>query len=378
MAPSVRVFEPDTIEMLVEPLGEQADRTRRYLLPLMRNGPEFFIDNAHVRMLALSVDDLLLPLVVSDGHPGNSNVCSPYSHYIDYAHAELDRFGPPVLGPVLGSSLSLLGVSLRALQLDRVVFVNNFLWTTNPWPEVSPAQIAAVTAHLKVAFPDHAIVLRSINPAFQPGLLRTLRNCGYETISSRKAYLFNGIAEDCAKHGNVIHDLRLLRKGPYEVVEGDEFAAEDVERMTRFYRGLYLDKYPTLNPQFNERFFELVWREGIMEFDTLRKDGVLAGFTAHLIEGTRMLGCGIGYDMSAPRRDGLYRRLMAQFIKRAVQHGLLLNLSAGAGKFKTLRGGLPTVEYDAVCHAHLPPHRRLPWWTLRAIFTEPVVRKARD
>ena len=57
---------------------------------------------------------------------------------------------------------------------------------------------------------------------------------------------------------------------------------------------------------------------------------------------------------------------------------LLLNLSGGAGDFKMLRGGVPTIEYDAVYHAHLPRHRRLPWRILRALFTESAVRKAHD
>ena len=375
---SPRILDADTIG---EPDGfrtETARRTARYLIPLMRQGPEFFIDNARVRMLALTLDDLLLPLVIADGARGNSNVCSPGSHYIDYAQAELTRFGPPLLGPLLGSALSLLGISLKCLGLDRVVYVNNFLWTTNPWPELSRAQLDAITRHLATAYPDHAIVLRSINPDFQPGLARALTHNGYETISSRKVYLFDGLTGDCMKRGNLLQDMKLLRKGSYEIIEDDRFARKDVESMTRFYRDLYLGKYPTLNPQFNERFFELIWREGILAFDTLRRNGTLVGFTARVVDGGRMIGCGIGYDMSAPRRDGLYRRLMAQFIKRAVQQKLLLNLSGGAGQFKMLRGGRPTIECDAVYHAHLPVHRRLPWLTLRTLFTETAVGKARD
>ena len=65
---------------------------------------------------------------------------------------------------------------------------------------------------------DHAIVPRSINPAVRPGLLR---HSGYETVSSRKGYLFDGITGDCMKHTNAVRALKLLGKGPYEIVGGE-------------------------------------------------------------------------------------------------------------------------------------------------------------
>jgi hypothetical protein len=39
----------------------------------------------------------------------------------------------------------------------------------------------------------------------------------------------------------------------------------------------------------------------------------------------------------------------------------MLNLSAGCGEFKELRGGFPAVEYYAVFSRHLSLRRRFAW-----------------
>ncbi len=378
MTSVVGIFDADTIESVVRPCSEHVERTMKYILPLMRKGPQFFIENADVKMLALVVDDLLLPLVVSDGTCGNSNMCSPYSHYVDYARAELDRQDDGPLTWALRTSLSALGVSLRTFQLDRVVFVNNFLWCTNLWPGLSPTQVADVTAHLKKTYPDHAIVFRSVNRIVCDDLFRALVRVGYSMIAARKVYILDGADGGCMSRNDVKTDLKLLGKGPHEVVDGEALEKHDIRRITELYRELYLEKYPSLNPQFNEHFFELVWRERMMNFTALRKDGRIDAFSTFIVEDAQMIGTAIGYDMQMPKKVGLYRQVFATYIKHAVEKGLLLNMSAGAGRFKKFRGAVPTPEYDAVYDAHLPPHRRFPWWLVRSAFTEPVMRRFQE
>src|SRR5207247_452244 len=45
---------------------------------------------------------------------------------------------------------------------------NNWLLATNPAPRLSAAEIAAVTARLTAAYPDAAVVFRSVNPRLDP------------------------------------------------------------------------------------------------------------------------------------------------------------------------------------------------------------------
>ncbi|MEM9195986.1 MAG: hypothetical protein AAGF12_42865, partial [Myxococcota bacterium] len=64
---------------------------------------------------------------------------------------------------------------------------------------------------------------------------------------------------------------------------------------------------------------------------------------------------------------GLYRRLMALAFEETLTHKLLLNLSAGAGSFKRLRGGEPELEHTVVFTAHLARRRRAAWRLLATL-----------
>src|SRR5438445_12980139 len=90
-APSVAIFGVDTIDRLCWPADLEAQYAKKYLIPFIKNGPLSYVDNADVRMLALSVDDLVLPLVISEETPGNSDMCSLYSHYVTYTLEEMAK-----------------------------------------------------------------------------------------------------------------------------------------------------------------------------------------------------------------------------------------------------------------------------------------------
>ena len=73
----------------------------------------------------------------------------------------------------------------------------------------------------------------------------------------------------------------------------------------------------------------------------------------------------IAYDLQRPQNLGLYRLAFALMITEAAQRKALLNISAGVGNFKMLRGAVPVQEFDAVYDRHLPISRRLPWVGIR-------------
>jgi hypothetical protein len=112
-------------------------------------------------------------------------------------------------------------------------------------------------------------------------------------------------------------------------------------------------------------FFHLTLTQKILTFVGLAKDGRIDGFVNYFVQGDRMTGGVLGYDLRIPQKTGLYRMLMAILIAEATQRGLRLNLSAGVGHFKMLRGALPVEEYDAVYDRHLRGSRRLAWAALR-------------
>ena len=77
----------------------------------------------------------------------------------------------------------------------------------------------------------------------------------------------------------------------------------------------------------------------------------------------------VGYDLDQPRELGLYRRLAAVPVLEAMKRGIPLNLSAGVGRFKALRGGEPVMEYLGVYVRHLPATRRAPWRAVHELST---------
>ena len=328
-------------------------------------------------MLAIQVHREVMPLVVADPMPGNSNLCSPTSHYVDYARMEMGKPGLPASARTLRKALFLLDGPLRLFEADRVVYVNNWLWPTNPAARLTKEEIAVLTSHLVREFPDRAIVFRSLNALTCAPLLRKLQGCGYGTVASRKIYVFfPGSAEHAGM--NLRRDLKLLKETSYTVLGNGDLVASDASRLAQLYRMLYLEKYPSLNAQFNEKFFRHMLEEDILDFRVLKRGGRIEAFCGSFSRDD-VINCPmIGHDLTQPRKLGLYRLAFAMLMREAIDRGICINWSAGAGEFKLHRGCRPTVEFDAVYDAHLAPHRRIPWWILRGIFNARMLQKFGD
>jgi hypothetical protein len=360
MSSRIEIFDKRTISQLAWPENPLAQWTKRYVVPFVTCGPKHFIDNADVEMLVLTGDGLVLPLVVNEGKPGNSDVCSPYAHFVSYTAQELSRRSG-VIPALLRMLVRAAQWLFQATRIDRVVYVNNWLLATSPDLDVSKDWLADVTDYLSKRFPDHAVVFRCINPITACGCFEALRMNRYRLVPSRIVYMFEPSKEPYNKNRDRKRDLRLLETGEYAVIDSRELTDEDIKQMTALYRDLYLGKYSDLNPQFNENFFSLVVKQEVVELRALKSDRVVA-FTGYYLQEKSITGCTIGYDRRQPVELGLYRRAYALLMRASDQKKKLLNMSAGVGEFKRLRGATPCVEYDAIFDRHLPWHRRLGWW----------------
>ncbi len=336
-----------------------------YVSSMVSNQPLAYLDNAKVKMAALVIDGRVLPLVISDDPRGNSNVCSPYAHYLEYAFLEFAKRYRRIPAGLLKGPQSLLAAMLRGGSIDRVVFVNNWMFTTNPRHGLSSAQIAGLTAHLIHHCPDHAIVFRSINPAADAPGLDALRVNRYRFVPSRRVYLLDARDQRFLEHRDVPRDLGMLRKTHYSIVDNPDVIAPQVERMAALYRDLYLGKYTPLNPQYNAAFFALTLKAGFMTYHAFMENGRVDAFVSYFLENGLITSALVAHDRSLPQKLGLYRLAFALLIEEAAKRKVLLNLSAGAGDFKLFRGGRSVQEFDAVYDRHLPPARRLPWGIVR-------------
>jgi hypothetical protein len=336
----------------------------KYVASLMRQGATFYIENADVSIRALVIDGKTLPLVINAGTTHTSDVCSPYAHYLLYTIEEFSKRRFLVPAAVLRALAVPFGALLRSTLVDRVVFVNNWLIATNPSPRLSCEQIQAVTNRVLREYPDFAIVFRSVNSLLDKSLGEALVGNGYRLVRSRRVYVLDGRNKRHLRHHNTRDDLRILESSPYSVVDCHSTLARHAVRMAELYRGLYLSKHSGLNPQLNADYFRLTLGENIFTYRGLERDGRIDGFLSYFVQDDRMTGACLGYELSVPRDAGIYRMLIAIAISEAIQRGLQLNLSGGAGHFKMLRGAVPVDEYDAVYDRHLPIHRRLAWSSL--------------
>jgi SAM-dependent methyltransferase len=359
--PEVAILDAKTIGELPAATGEREAVARRYVRGLVTGGARAYVDNAHVETRALLVGGKALPLVLSERAAGNADVCVPSVHYVGYSVEELAKRHPRLPRALFPPLAWPFGAILRAGGIDRVVFVNNWLLPTNPAPRLSAAEIAAVTARLTAAYPDAAVVFRSVNPWLDPDGAAGLRAEGYRLVRSRRVYVLDARSRRWLRHENARADLHVLARTPYEVMRDPAAIAPHVARLAALYQDLYLRKHSRLNPHFTAGFFARTLEEGILIYRALRRDEQVDGFIAYFIQDGVATGAILGYERALPRGLGLYRMLFALLIAEAAEQGLVLNLSAGAGHFKALRGAVPVEEFDAVYDRHLPTPRRLVW-----------------
>ncbi|MBL4812251.1 MAG: GNAT family N-acetyltransferase [Rhodobacteraceae bacterium] len=282
-------------------------------------------------------------------------ICCPSVAFINYSIEETRNFtSNPVLKAGLVGLVRAVAPLVRASGLDQQLQLNNWLWSTNPVPKLSLNDALAMR-DLAQGHPDRAIVLRSLNTRTDRASIAALRAAGFRLLATRQVYIDDGTANT----SNMKYDRKLLRNTPHILVQNHEFGGGDYAACADLYGQLYLSKYTPLNPQYTARFIELTHQAGLIELTGLRaQTGALVAFGGTFCHANVLTQPLVGYDTARPLSEGLYRMTMSQAQSKARALGVVLNISAGVGKFKRLRGARPAVEYTAVYCAHLPRRQR--------------------
>jgi hypothetical protein len=374
----IQHYDRSNLASLVWPETPDGDYARRYLLPFIENDPTTYIANAHTQLQVLQSGGTVLPITLSEFHRENSYVCSPYSHYVSYGQEEFSTLKNPAFEACLRLLFIPIAYYFKQTHLDQVVYVNNWLVSTNLYPALPPELSPAIMRHLTEAFPDRAIIFRSVDGFANGPLLNELKQQGAHLIFSRSVWYQNPRSPLTTKRQHYKADLRLYRHTPYRVITADQLSPSDIPRIVQLYNCLYLDKYSKYNPQFTEAFIRLAIANNLLTLKAFQRDGqidaVLGYFTRNAI-GTPPI---FGYDTTKPQSLGLYRLVGTQFSQEAAAHGFLANFSAGVGSFKKNRGCQNAIEYNAVFCGHLPKSRQRPWILLRTLmdrFAIPIIQK---
>lgn len=359
--------------------GPGDDRLRRWFAPLLAEGATWCAPNLDTRIAFLRTRSFEVPLTINEGEWDNSWICSPWTHYVSYADEEIGRATGPLLAGLSRVLFSRLGKWFRHAGLNRVVMVNNWLLSTNPWPRWDAEDLDEVVGALVARWPDRTIIFRALNERESGPLLQALAKRGARIIPSRQVWWYEPGSAAVAESFEFRKDEKLLRRPDLGIVPHEAIGEGDYATLTKLYDSLYIGKYSRHNPRFTEDWFRHLHREGLAHFTALREPGgAILGVEACVELHGVLTSPIVGYDLDQPRSLGLYRRLAAIPVLEARRRGLPLNLSAGVGRFKALRGGEPVMEYLAVIDRHLPAFRRRPWACIEALskhLLAPYVRR---
>lgn len=334
---------------------------------MVRDGITRYVENVRADLFVLAQGELVLPLAVVDGCYDNSLVASPYSMYVTLTKHELRTLPHRGLRALITGALALFSVLFKVCRFNRVALVNGHPLSTALYPSLGEDDILAVRSALIEAFPNHAVVFRSIDGSLGEEVVRSFAQQGFRLVYHRPTYGMNPTRADFRMTSALHRDFKLFEKTDYELVSAAELTDSDIKRITELFRQLYIARHTPLNPQYTERFFRMVVRDRVLDVVALKKDGRVDGFIAFQDDGRQLTDPFLGYDTSLPQKLGLYRMLVALVVKRAREKGLSINYSAGVGEFKKRRGCKLTIEYIAVYDRHLPWHRRLPWMLLQSM-----------
>ena len=298
------------------------------------------------------------PLTYNDGGGGNCYLVSPSRAYIDYAIDETRNFArSPVLQKLVRAIIYASAPLVKASGLDRQVQLNNWLFSTNPMPDLNVSQAQEVRDTLTAQHPDKAIVIRSLNDLADSATMQALRSADFVFLPSRQIYI---VPEAIPLTKNMKADRSKMRRTSLQFAPNDSFKGADFARCERLYNLLYLDKYTPLNPHYTHQYLCEMHRRGILRLAGFRDDtGQLVAVTGLFENGRTLTQPIVGYDTTRPIQEGLYRMVMAIAQDYAFKHGLFFNMSAGAAEFKRRRGAVSVIEYSAVYTAHLPFRRRM-------------------
>jgi len=372
----VRVLDLTSLDQ--EPPGLEPEEEAHHAMLRLFNKPEHLVSNVSTSVKALELQKYLLPLTINFKEYDTSYVTSVYTAFISYAREELKKIDNFLVRMGLLTVIFISDFWLKFIKIDQVVSCNNFLLSTNLYPNFHwkddhlKSELKEFHESVKQKYPSHAIIFRSLNEYSNSKLISVFESMGFKKVPSRQVYIFDKKLKDFTKTHNLRMDKKLFDKDVrFLKVANDEIMESDYARIVELYNLLYLDKYSKFNPAFTVDYIRQAHALGLIKLFGLRSShGILEGIVGCYDRYQTTTAPIVGYNTALPAPYGLYRMLMYYVISRADRLGLILNLSSGASNFKLLRGGVPFIEVSAVYTSHLQSlPQRLTWRALALILT---------
>ncbi len=350
-------------------MGADID-ARAYVQQLQADGPQTLVTNVTSDMLLIEHAGFALPTTVNHGDLGASYVVAPHSAYVLYAREELGLVDLGWLKRPAQVIIALADRLFKALRINTVVLIDNWLLSTNLHGAWHGEGLADIRARLIADYPDHFLGVRSVDRWTDPRLPTALAADGWIMLPSRIIWVTDDLKRDWAARNNVKNDRRKLRQSGLTVEDLTQPSDAEAERIVALYKMLYVEKYSALNPQYSAAWLKLAMACGLLKMRVARDaDGQIMAAAGFVVRGDVATNPLLGYDTAQPQAAGLYRIACYMFGDYACAHGLRVNGSAGAGDFKRQRGARSEIEYTAFYARHLPRWRRWPLHLIATLLT---------
>jgi hypothetical protein len=258
------------------------------------------------------------------------------------------------------TALSLLAEAiLRGGRADRAVYPNHVLLSTSLYGDWRGDGLEDGLNALRAAYPNHAIIWRSLTQEDNAALLARMAALGGRMAPCRVTWRIENPAQSWAVRRDVRDDRALMRQQGFQAEAAIMTCPDDLRSALGMYASLYLHKYSNTNPAYRLDWLHAAVQSGLLRLRVIRNAaGDIEAFCAeHTYQGVMTIPL-LGHDPACPQTRGLYRAAMAASMEHALQNGLRVNLSAGAGAFKRNRGAKPALEFCVIFCDHLPAYRR--------------------
>lgn len=363
----VVIYEKGNIDHLEWEKYLDGVKMRDYFYPLITNQPSIYIQNVKTNVSLLAIDNYLIPFTINDKEYSNSYVCSPYNHYITYAKEEVNMLEKPILGLFLKGIISVIGVVTKLVEINKVIYLNNWLISTNLSVSLSEKQIEKIKNELIKRYPKHLIGYRSMNELLYSEMMDSFGKVKFQMLPSRFVYISSPTVLEGVKkkvRNTLNRDQKLFDNPDVVVIHHEEFTKEDLNRARILYTKLYLEKYSFHNPQFTDDFIQSTHKSHSLHYIGIKINGELEGVFASKIFQRMMANPIVGYNTSLKKEIGLYRMLRLLALQESIKHNRFYHQSAGVGRYKYDRGAIGFPEYTMIYTNHLPWRKRVFWKSL--------------
>jgi hypothetical protein len=371
----IALYDRETIDEMPEQKSDDSCYVKRFFYPLINGESTDYIENVKTTIALLSVDDILLPFTINEAEYDNAYVSSLYSHYVSYAIEELYLLKQPILEKGLTYIMNGVGRFLKKTKIDKVVYVNNWLFSTNLQIDLTESQIKEIVEFLTKKFPGHMIVFRSLSDYLHKDLMSSFKKNGFKELVSRQVYIakpWNQFKKREREH--IKKDEKQLVKNGYDLIEDIEPSAENIEKIKALYNELYIDKYSNFNPLFTTAYYRHCLENRLLKCMGLSKDGQMVGCIGYWQRNGVLTTPILGYRVDLGNKSGLYRILSNLIFQEGENHGLIGHWSSGASDFKMNRGAVSSLEYSMIYNDHLPLKRRMGVGLLRVLCNQIAIK----